>query len=164
MYYSLCRNIIIYQDDKYVHDISLFGIYLSTFLFIIEITGRIYKNVCSCGFTVIQVCPASQRVAFLSCVCLKINLKHIFVFNVQTHKHVVQTQPRKQLLSKQMNLYNLHKTSKFLTLFTHTIKSCLFFFVFFLNLFMGLRTMIYLEFNIAVIIHRKDQGKQQYSI
>lgn len=166
MYYSLCRNIIIYWDDKYVHDISLFGIYLSTFLFIIEITGRIYKNVCSCGFTVIQVCPASQRVAFLSCVCLKINLKHIFVsvFNVQTHKHVVQTQPRKQLLSKQMNLYNLHKTSKFLTLFTHTIKSCLLFFSFFLNLFMGLRTMIYLEFNIAVIIHRKDQGKQQYSI
>lgn len=59
MYYSLCRNIIIYWDDKYVHDISLLGIYLSTFLFIIEITGRIYKNVCSCGFTVIQVCPAS---------------------------------------------------------------------------------------------------------
>lgn len=168
MYYSLCRNIIIYWDDKYVHDISLFGIYLSTFLFIIEITGRIYKNVCSCGFTVIQVCPASQRVAFLSCVCLKINLKHIFVsvFNVQTHKHVVQTQPRKQLLSKQMNLYNLHKTSKFLTLFTHTIKDIhvFSFFSFFLNLFMGLRTMIYLEINIAVISHRKDQGKQQYSI
>lgn len=83
--------------------------------------------------------PSLPRIlagGLLSCVCLKINLKHIFVsvFNVQTHKHVVQTQPRKQLLSKQMKFYNLHFTvceiSKFLTLFANTIKSCFLFCLF----------------------------------
>lgn len=37
------RNIFICFVDKYVHDISLFGIDFSTFWFIMEITGRIYK-------------------------------------------------------------------------------------------------------------------------
>lgn len=142
------RNIFICFVDKYVHDISLFGIYFSTFWFIMEITGRIYKMCALVASRWSKFAPHPSGWPFLSCVCLKINLKHIFVsvFNVQTHKHVVQTQPRKQLLSKQMKFYNLHFTvceiSKFLTLFANTIKSYILFCLFLSFYFLVLRTMI----------------------